>query len=586
MSVQNVRSAIERFLASNKEEVLCIRGAWGTGKTYNWKTITRELRDKPGAIALNDYAYVSLFGLNSIAEVKTQILQSMVVRSQIGDTPDLQTFGNVLKAAESGLKKGIVQTITSVLGSRGEAIVSAMGFLTNRTIICLDDFERKGTKLSNADVLGLITYLKEERHCKVVLLLNDNQLDDRKTFDSYLEKVVDINLKFEPTVSEIGAIAIPDTDVVAKMVRDDAEMLGINNVRVIQKIMKLVRDIEPMLTKYAPVVTTNAVAIITLFGWSHLQPELAPPIDYLKRVNTYSSRKDDEELDLKWRDLLMKFKYAHASEFDLALLKGVQDGYFEKADIDRHATALDRAEAIARAEKEMRDTWTYYHYSFTTSQEEFLGKMFDFFARNAEYVSIGDMVSIVRVFKDLSDERWKDILETYVSVNAHDPQAFNMELLELGGSEVPDEVRERIAKALKAQKPSLSPDDILRSLYVDGFNPEFYEPASQLSVDLYERFIRTQDREDVKKLLFSLRQYLRTGGLAAEPHLIMDKAGQALRNVAKDSEFNRRRALMSGLIQRLDSIEGMNSALTAMKSSGSAEPADTKNPAENQEAGS
>ena len=566
MSVQNVRTAIELFLASEKEEVLCIRGAWGTGKTYNWKTITRELRDKPNAIALNEYAYVSLFGLNSISEVKTQILQSMVVKAQIGDTPDLSTFTNVLSTAESGFKKGIIKSVTSVLGSRGEAIVSAMGFLTNRIVICLDDFERKGEKLTNADVLGLITYLKEERKCKVVLLLNDNQLADRKTFDSYLEKAVDINLKFEPSVQEIGSIAITDNDAVALMVRGDAETLGIDNVRVIQKILRLVRQVEPMLAKYPQAVTINAVAVITLYGWSHLQPERAPPLGYLKRMNIYSTHKGDEDVELQWRDLLMKFHYAYATDFFLVLLKGVQNGYFNQAEIDRFAPELARTDALSRVEKELRNLWAEYHYSFTTPQKEILDKMFDFFNRYAGVVSMSDMVSIVRLFKDFSDKRWNEILDTYITVNASDPEAFNMERLELGGNEVPTEIKDRIANAAATQKPSLSAKELIRSLYIDGFDPEYYERASKLAVEDYESFIRTEDREEVQHLMFALRQFLRTGGLQPEQHLVMDKAGEALRNIAKDSEINMRRAMKTGLIQRLDAKEGMHSSPTAMKS--------------------
>lgn len=141
-----------------------------------------------------------------------------------------------------------------------------MGFFTNRVIVCLDDFERKGAKLSNTDVLGLVTYLKEERDCKVVLLLNDMKLDDRKTFDNYLEKVVDLDLRFEPTPEEIANIAIPEDgrDNIGEMVRANAITLGINNVRVIRKIIGLVRDVAPMLTEYSFRVTMNATSTITL----------------------------------------------------------------------------------------------------------------------------------------------------------------------------------------------------------------------------------------------------------------------------------------------------------------------------------
>jgi len=85
MSVQNVRAAISQFLATDTPQVLCVRGDWGTGKTYNWQKLVKELRGSKATIALGQYAYVSLFGVNSITQLKGSILQNTVQRSQIGD---------------------------------------------------------------------------------------------------------------------------------------------------------------------------------------------------------------------------------------------------------------------------------------------------------------------------------------------------------------------------------------------------------------------------------------------------------------------------------------------------------------------
>ncbi|MGO6754894.1 P-loop NTPase fold protein [Rhizobium ruizarguesonis] len=428
MSAKNIRAAIERFLVSDTPQVLCIRGAWGTGKTFNWKTISRELRDKPAAIALNEYSYVSLFGLNSLNEVKTQILQSMVVRAQIGNPPDLTSFGNAISTVESGLKKGVIKTVTSVLGSRGDALVSAMGFFTNRVIVCLDDFERKGAKLSNTDVLGLVTYLKEERDCKVVLLLNDMKLDDRKTFDNYLEKVVDLDLRFEPTPEEIANIAIPEDgrDNIGEMVRANAITLGINNVRVIRKIIGLVRDVAPMLTEYSFRVTMNATSTITLLGWSYFQPELAPPLDYLKRVNTFAPHKDENELDLKWRDLLLKYRYHSSSPFDLTLLKGIENGYFEEAEIDKHAVELHNADVKDKSDNEMKEIWDELYYTFIKPQKSTFDRFYEAYTRNIELMSLGTMGHIEKLFRELNDNRAGEVVDLYIDANKNTAGAFDV----------------------------------------------------------------------------------------------------------------------------------------------------------------
>jgi len=61
-------------------------------------------------------------------------------------------------------------------------------------IVCIDDLERVGDGLSIKDVLGLVSFLKDQRKCKIVLLLNNEELQDRAAtdFKSQLEKVIDV----------------------------------------------------------------------------------------------------------------------------------------------------------------------------------------------------------------------------------------------------------------------------------------------------------------------------------------------------------------------------------------------------------
>ena len=51
--------------------------------------------------------------------------------------------------------------------------------IANAQLICIDDLDRKGEKLRVEDVLGLVSFLREERKCKVALLLNEEQLQGK-----------------------------------------------------------------------------------------------------------------------------------------------------------------------------------------------------------------------------------------------------------------------------------------------------------------------------------------------------------------------------------------------------------------------
>ncbi|MBA7570155.1 hypothetical protein ES708_11902 [subsurface metagenome] len=83
MSVEIVKKQIEEFLATDTPEVLAIRGAWGVGKTYAWNKFFKEAKDKK-RIALEQYSYVSLFGINSLDSLKYAIYEQSKSKELIG----------------------------------------------------------------------------------------------------------------------------------------------------------------------------------------------------------------------------------------------------------------------------------------------------------------------------------------------------------------------------------------------------------------------------------------------------------------------------------------------------------------------
>ena len=119
-------------------------------------------------------------------------------------------------------------------------------------IICFDDLERAGKGLEAKDVLGLITFLKEQRRCKVVLLLNQEALDEvaGQDFRTQLEKVADITLEFSPSSAEAAAIAFNAENKISQQLKRQCEILGITNIRVMVKIRRLAERLETLLSEF------------------------------------------------------------------------------------------------------------------------------------------------------------------------------------------------------------------------------------------------------------------------------------------------------------------------------------------------
>ncbi|MBK3333413.1 AAA family ATPase [Persephonella atlantica] len=184
----------EKFLSKEKHGlVITVKGKWGSGKTYFIKNLLDEEREK--------YAYISLFGKNSINEITQEIvLKISKFRKILGDV-------SLILKQLGGLSThiGAVRNLLS--------LVSTIDI--KDSIIVIDDFERLSENLHPREVMGLIAQLKEDKQCKVILIMNEEVLtsDNEKykklkdEYDEYKEKIVDLELVFEPSVKENFEIA-------------------------------------------------------------------------------------------------------------------------------------------------------------------------------------------------------------------------------------------------------------------------------------------------------------------------------------------------------------------------------------------
>ncbi|MFK5968596.1 MAG: P-loop NTPase fold protein, partial [Candidatus Marithrix sp.] len=234
MSLEKIEEVIEDFLKTDIPEVIAIKGKWGTGKTYFWNDILKQAAENDNEttclccwnkilkkvfkndkkISLNKYSYVSLFGINSLESLKLTIFEQIIDKQLIKNGVSLETF----KSNVDGFSKSIFRKILNKLptlisdlfpSKNWGSFVQSMSFLSvSKTLICFDDFERKGDSLSAKDILGLVSILKESKKCKIVLIFNEDTFnkDSKKDYQDFREKVIDIELSFIHTSSDCSKI--------------------------------------------------------------------------------------------------------------------------------------------------------------------------------------------------------------------------------------------------------------------------------------------------------------------------------------------------------------------------------------------
>ncbi|WP_315979744.1 P-loop NTPase fold protein [Aliamphritea spongicola] len=177
MSIDLVKLQIQKFLLSETPEVLAIKGGWGVGKTHSWEKYIEEYRDD---CALKTYSYVSLFGLNSISEIKQVAFLNTIDTRKIGDSPNLKGYSRKIADLVKDTK---IPYVSRYVGGIGNLIDSVAQLSMSNTIICFDDIERHSQKVTIKDFMGLVSFFKEQKNCKVILLLNEEAGDE--SFDDY-----------------------------------------------------------------------------------------------------------------------------------------------------------------------------------------------------------------------------------------------------------------------------------------------------------------------------------------------------------------------------------------------------------------
>ena len=287
MSTALVEKEIERFLASAEPEVLCMRGKWGVGKTFSWKVFVGKAKDGC-ALALPSYAYVSLFGVNTLDQLKYAVFENAVGAKEIGIEPSVETFksNTIAVAKRLGLKSLSILQYLPPAKNYATALQSLSFLSVREMVVCIDDLERKGRNLPMKDVLGLISHLRDQKRCKIVLILNDDALDDsdKEEFERYNEKVIDVSLEFAPDASDCVRIAVTGGGQVQGWLRTAVVALGITNIRIIKKIERLVLRVEPLVRNFDPKILHQAVQSLTLLSWSVHSKDAkdSPSLEFLR----------------------------------------------------------------------------------------------------------------------------------------------------------------------------------------------------------------------------------------------------------------------------------------------------------------
>jgi len=235
----HLQHEIKQIFDEYESFVISIKGDWGSGKTYFWNKFVEN--------SLNDdvkYAYVSLFGKESIEDIKRDVIFQISLKDK-----HLSTFKEKLSSIKTTL--GFREDDSS-FGVSGAVLGSLMSLFEKKdfenVVVCLDDFERRSESLSIKEILGYISVLKEKYNCQIVLILNEEKItDEDDVYKDYKEKIVDFEYTFTPIVDECYKIVERELKDYHDIFLDYCKSVGLNNIRVMKRVVRLLNKIYVVL---------------------------------------------------------------------------------------------------------------------------------------------------------------------------------------------------------------------------------------------------------------------------------------------------------------------------------------------------
>jgi hypothetical protein len=435
-SNMSIETRLQAFITATDNAALVLRGEWGQGKTYFWTELAKNHAAK-GKEERPNYAYISLFGVNSLADMRNMLAVKLRPVEQIQEDTFMALWTGDKTGMVGRLKTKVLSESRSFASKAAELgvnvkHVSNLGPLylafaytsVKKALICIDDIERRGKGLDIKEVLGLISDLVYQRECSVIAILNDRTLDedDQKIWNDNREKVFMGELRLLATCSEATSRVYKlngrsNYDDDEKVAMQAIKELDIKNIRIIQRIKAAIDNVLPQLSKDT-LADTREVIIrgLALIVYCHAgQGSGAPPPwmmfgdQFARDLVTASEKLDGKEQkktpeEKAWGELLRHYRYFIGNRLDELLNQTVLDGYCDEDEFQKAVRVYEDELLRGRRETALTKAWRLYQETTGDNAAEVVAAMHQGFIAAIDEIAAHNVDPIVRLFRRLGEE--------------------------------------------------------------------------------------------------------------------------------------------------------------------------------------
>lgn len=570
-SLHNLTESLDSFFDS-EARVLIIKGDWGVGKTFFWDGYIKS-RKSERALSQLAYSYVSLFGKNSLDDVKNSIFHNAfplkskeeVEKVFANQESESSWFYHRMPFVKSAMDQvarkaswfGWLTKHTQDLPFVGKVANFAARFeygYINNYLVCFDDLERKGKGISVKDLMGLADELAQRKKCKVVIIFNERTLEesagDYSEFKSYREKVVDLEVVHNPSIKHNFDCVFEEGFSGREELERAIASMGVKNIRVLRKLKWMVERFYPYISGANPLVVQefylHAAVLCCEFYIRNKDLDYDDFYDVLPSASWMSIKQidtGDVKADRRLGELLGGLKLS-GSALDQHIDYFLRHGFVDSQSLG--VTVYELEESIRKnvASYKIRDAWNIYSDSFDDNLDAFISDLRGVLESDISRISLSDFSSSVSVLEDFGED---------VSV-------YIKEYLDLHGEELKSKSSSFNWTVRRIESPSLSAalrefgkssvlmdlDQVTTRLVENnGWNAEDVNFLSSLDVEDYLLWMKGAPGNMHLKIVSGLYQFNDLGSHneseTAKFKKISDSVRGALLLISNENDFNRMR---------------------------------------------
>jgi hypothetical protein len=556
---------------SGEAKVLVIKGDWGVGKTYFWENyISKRIESRD--LSQLAYSYISLFGNSSLDDVRKRVFHNAKAISSDEEVDEAFEYefneSSSLFDKIPWVKEGVSKAQSKApfinwfsknsqnipFVSKFSGMISSLEYsLVKNYIVCIDDMERKGKGLTVKEVMGLVDELAQRKACKVVLIFNESSFDNDEDiiqFESYREKVVDIEINHNPTCKENLACIFPEDYNRYPVLEGVVNNLNIKNIRVLRKIKWTFAQFDKFINGRDNRIVDEFIVHATLLCWSYYIRDNDLTFELLKEYlssNSWLSYLMDKKKEIppgekKYRALASSMNLS-CSVFDSYITFFLENGYVQEDGLGKTVAEFEEKVLVDSVSSRLRDVWDIYSESFSDNLDEFKKSLVDILNKEMPRLGLSDFSSAIDILEEFGEDI-TDFVNRYVDTHAESLSSIDSRhSWDLGRFKCLL-LKEKIEE-LHAPSKDHNIDDISKKIAVNkGWNPEDIVFLYSLTKDDYIKWMKGNPKDLVTKVrsgLLTFRNLQSSGSDQDKYTNIAENVIGALKEIASESELNKYR---------------------------------------------